>query len=131
MTPMERINLALRGLMELGIVAALATWGVNAGPGPASKALLGIGAPVLLFGFWGAVDFRRAALGEVLRLAQELLVSALAAAALYTAGHHALGWALVAASAVHHVLVYLLGGRLLPPGNPDRRASATAAARGP
>jgi hypothetical protein len=78
------------------------------------KILLAVGAPALGFGFWGAVDFRQAGrLAEPLRLLQELAISALAAAALYTAGQHLLGWALGLVSVVYHALVYLLGGRLL------------------
>ena len=58
MTTFERLNLALRVLMETGIVVALAYWGVHTGDSTAAKILLGVGAPVLGFGFWGAVDFR-------------------------------------------------------------------------
>ena len=84
------------------------------GAGTGMKILLAVGAPALGFGFWGAVDFRRAGrLAEPLRLLQELAISALAAAALYTAGQHLLGWGLGLASVVYHALVYLQGGRLL------------------
>lgn len=107
-------NVALRAVMELGIVAGLASWGFEAGGGMGSKILLGIAAPVVGFGAWGAVDFRRAGrYAEPLRLTQELLISGLAALAWYAAGEHALGWALAVLSLVHHALVYLLGQRLL------------------
>jgi len=111
---LERLNLGLRALMELGVVCGLAYWGWHLGRSRLSRTLLAIGAPALGFGFWGAVDFRGAgAAAEWLRLAQELLVSGLAAAALYVAGAQALGWALAALSVVHHGLVYVAGGRLL------------------
>ena len=123
MTALERLNLALRALMEGGVVLGLAYWGVRAGEDTAGKVLLGLGAPVLGFGFWGAVDFRRAGrLAEPLRLMQELLVSVLAAAALYVAGQPVLGIALAALSIVYHALVYASGARLL---------SSTADAGGP
>jgi Protein of unknown function (DUF2568) len=113
---LSRLNLALRGLMEAGVVAALAWWGVATGDGTLLKILLGVGAPLVGFGFWGAVDFRRAgSFSEPLRLLQELAVSGLAAVAWYAAGRHALGVALAAISLVHHALVYALGERLLKP----------------
>lgn len=107
-------NVALRGVMELGIVIALGYWGYHTGSSTTVKFALGIAAPLILFGFWGLVDFRNAgALSELLRLAQELVISGVAAVAVYTAGQHALGWALGLISTAHHSLVYVLGERLL------------------
>jgi O-antigen/teichoic acid export membrane protein len=60
MTATERLNLILRVLMGVGIVAALTYWGIHTDDSAAPKIALGIGAPVVGFGFWGAVDFRRA-----------------------------------------------------------------------
>jgi len=112
-TPLQ-LNVALRALMELGIVLALAVWGYHAGAAPATRVLLAGLAPLLGFGLWGAVDFRWAGrLGEPLRLLQELLLTALAAAALAAAGHPVWGWGLAAASALHHAMLYALGQRLL------------------
>ncbi len=100
--------------MELGIILALGDWGVRTGTSAGMKVLLGAGAPALGFGFWGLVDFHQAgAMGEPLRLAQELVISGLAALAWYVAGQHALGWALGIDSLIHHALVYLSGDRLL------------------
>ena len=107
-------TLVLRVVMEAGIVAAFAWWGYRAGAGTGMKILLAVGAPALGFGFWGAVDFHQAGrLAEPLRLLQELAISALAAAAVYAAGQHLLGWALGLLSVTYHALVYLQGGRLL------------------
>lgn len=114
MSPLQRLNLALRALLEASVVLGLAYWGVDAGDDTGGKLLLGVGAPVLGFGFWGAVDFRQAGrLAEPLRLVQELAISALAAAALYAAGQPELGIALAALSIVYHGLVYASGARLL------------------
>lgn len=111
---LTRFNIFLRGAMELGIVAAFAYWGVKAGGSTGERILLGVGAPLLGFGFWGLVDFRRAgSLAEPLRLIQELAISGLAAAALIAVGQPALGWILASASILHHALVYLLGGKLI------------------
>jgi len=107
-------NIGLRGLMELGIVIAFGYWGYKTGDGTGTKILLGIGAPLIGFGFWGLVDFRNAgSLAEPLRLIQELVISGLAALAWYVSGQHTLGWALGIVSVVHHVLVYALGDTLL------------------
>jgi Protein of unknown function (DUF2568) len=114
LTTLRRFNLALRGLMETGIVIGLGYWGWQFGESLGVKVLLAAGAPLLVFGFWGLVDFRwTGAMAERLRLGQELIISGLAAVALYAAGQHGLGWALGLISLIHHVLVYLLGGVLL------------------
>ncbi len=135
MTPRQRLNLTLRALMEAGVVAALAYWGVRTGDGLAMKLALGLGAPVLGFGFWGAIDFHQAGrLAEPLRLTQELAVSGIAALAAYSAGLPAAGIALAALSLVYHALVYASGARLLTPApssppdaaRPDPSRAATA-----
>ena len=108
------LNLTLRALMELGIVLALAYWGFQIGTSTAGKIVLAIAAPVLGFGFWGVVDFHQAgSLAEPLRLLEELIISGIAALALYTAGQPVLGWVLALLSIVYHCLVYLSGERLL------------------
>lgn len=130
MPPLQRLNLALRALMEIGVVAALGYWGFQTGGSTTTKILLGLGAPVVGFGFWGAVDFHQAGrLAEPLRLLQELALSGLAAFAWYGAGQHALGLALALLSIVYHALVYASGSRLLHPRMPAggmRRRSSRA-----
>jgi hypothetical protein len=133
MSWMPRVTLALRVAMEAGIIAALAWWGYHAGPTTPAKIALAVAVPAAGFGFWGAVDFRHAGrLAEPLRLAQELVISGLAAAALYAAGQHLLGWALAGTSVAYHTLVYASGGRLLkpPPAQPQRLATTTSAEHG-
>lgn len=111
---LQALTLALRVTMELGIVVALAYWGVQTGAATPTKALLGIAAPLVGFGVWGAIDFRRAgAMAELLRLAEELVISGLAALGAYTAGAQTLGWALGFLTLVYHALVYAAGDRLL------------------
>jgi hypothetical protein len=111
---LRRVNLALRGLMEMGIVAALGYWGWQIGESTIVKIFLSVGTPVLIFGFWGVIDFHNAGrFAESLRLLQELVITGLAAFALYAVGLHALGWAFALTSIVYHALVYLLGGTLL------------------
>jgi hypothetical protein len=114
----------LRVLMEIGVVAALAFWGVHLGGSTAAAIVLGIAAPAFGFGFWGAIDFHQAGrLAEPLRLLQELAVSLLAALALYSTGRHALGLALGGLSVIYHLLVYATGERLLKPRPTAQRAA--------
>jgi Protein of unknown function (DUF2568) len=111
---LKRFNLALRGIMEFGIVAALGYWGFHTGKNTLMKIILGVGAPVIIFGFWGLVDFRKAgSISEYLRLMQELVLSGLAAVALYFSGQHTLAWILAIISIVHHIFVYSLGETLI------------------
>ena len=116
MSPTLWLLLAMRVAMETGIVLGLAYWGYQTGSGIITKLGLAIGAPILGFGFWGAVDFHQAGrAGEPLRLVQELLISGLAAVALWSVGQPLLGLLLALLSLVYHVLVYATGGRLLKP----------------
>jgi hypothetical protein len=127
MPRIPRLTLTLRVTTETGIIAALAWWGNHTGPATTTKIALAVAAPAAGFGFWGAVDFRQAGrLAEPLRLAQELAVSGLAAAALYGAGQHLFGWALGVTSAAYHALVYASGGRLLKPRPAEQQPLATA-----
>lgn len=111
------LNLALRGIMEASIVVALGYWGYQIGKSTGMKILLGIGAPVIGFGFWGAVDFHQAGkFAEGLRLIQELVISGFAAAALYFSGQQTLGWILGIISIIHHSLKYATGEKLIKAG---------------
>jgi hypothetical protein len=111
---LQSLTLVLRVTMEVGIIAALAYWGVQTGAATPTKALLGIAAPLVGFGIWGLVDFRGSgALAEPLRLGEELVISGAAALAAYTAGAQTLGWLLGVLSIVYHALVYVAGDRLL------------------
>jgi Protein of unknown function (DUF2568) len=113
LAPIQLITLILRVTMEAGIVAGLAYWGVHAGSSTATKLLLGIGAPAVGFGIWGAVDFHQAGHGEHLRLIEELAISLVAAAALWAADQHTAGLALGVLTIAYHALVYATGGTLL------------------
>lgn len=121
LTPVAGVTLGLRALLEAGVVGGLAYWGVHTGDGTPTKVLLGLGAPVVGFGIWGAVDFRSAGRwAEPLRLVEELAISAVAAAALFAAGRRGLGLGLAGLSVGYHALVYATGARLLGDGIDQR-----------
>ncbi len=116
-SPIVWLNLALRAVMETGTVVGLAYWGYQTGSSTIARIGLAIGAPLLGFGFWGLVDFRQAGrAAEPLRLVQELVVSGLAALAVWSAGQPILGLLLALLSIVCHALMYATGGRLLKTG---------------
>ena len=107
-------NVALRGLLETGIVVGSGYWGYTLSSDTALRILLTLMVPLIAFGFWGTIEFRFAGRhAETLRLTQELAVTVLVGAALYNTGHHALASGLPLLSLVHHAAVYLLGERLL------------------
>jgi hypothetical protein len=111
---LKNLNLALRGIMEFGIIAGLAYWGFQTGETTIIKIALCISAPLLIFGFWGLVDFRNAGrFAEYYRLTQEMIICIFNSALIYSTGQHVRGWILLIISTVHHVLVYFLGERLL------------------
>lgn len=114
MSRIEKFNLALRGLMEFGVVVGFAYWGYQVGSNPLMKILLAIGTPLVGFGIWGMIDFRNAGtMAEGLRLTEELIISGLAAVAVYISGQHMVGILLAVISVVYHFSVYLSGARLL------------------
>jgi Protein of unknown function (DUF2568) len=100
--------------MEAGIIAGLAYWGLQIGESCLTKVIFCIAAPLLVFGFWGSYDFHNfGKWSEPLRLIQELVLSGIAAVALYFTGQHFLGWCLGLIAILQHLLVYLLGETLL------------------
>jgi Protein of unknown function (DUF2568) len=114
MSKLKLLNLALRGLMEFGIITAFGYWGYYIGNSMMVKILLCVSVPLVSFGFWGLVDFHQfGEIAESLRLIQELLITGLAACALFSTGAFAYGWILVVVSVIHHTLVYLLGDKLI------------------
>ena len=111
---LKLFNLVLRAVMETGIVLALGYWGYKAGGTAGIKVLFAIIVPVIGFGFWGLVDFRKAgSFAEPLRLIQELVVSGGAAFALYVMEVQGFALILALVSLLHHTLVYISGETLL------------------
>ena len=107
---MKVASLALRFLLELAALGALAYWGFHEFDG-ATAILLGIGAPLVAALVWGAfvAPKRRVRRGETLRWLVELLVFAVAAAALIEAGAVVLGIVFAVVAVVDGVVVRKLG----------------------
>jgi Protein of unknown function (DUF2568) len=119
LTSVQTVLLLARVTMETGVVAVFCYWGVHqGGNNTAAKVALGILAPLVGFGIWGSLDFRFAGTkAEALRLAEELIISLLAATALYSTGRQSLALALGSLSIGYHILVYACGERLLKPAS--------------
>jgi Protein of unknown function (DUF2568) len=88
----RNVNLALRFLLELLALAALAYWGAHTGSGTAARTALAIGAPLCMAVAWGLFAAPRPAvqLAEPLRFAIGLAILCLTALALAAADHPAL-----------------------------------------
>ena len=87
MSGLRGVTLTVRFLCELAMLAALAFWGFGAGEGPWAW-VLGIGAPVLAAGVWGAFVAPKARwpVPAPVRVAIELALFGVAATALAAAG---------------------------------------------
>jgi uncharacterized protein DUF2568 len=103
-------SLALRFLLELAALGALAYWGFHEFDG-ATAVLLGIGAPLAAAIAWGifVAPKRRVHRGEGLRWLVELLVFGAATAALIAAGATVLGIAFAFVAVVDGIVVRRLG----------------------
>ncbi len=114
MTSSQKINLLFRSVLEVSIVFAFGWWGYHTGVTQTMKIFLMIITPLFGFGFWGLIDFHQMGkLSEALRLIQELLISGLAAAALFVTGARIWGMILAIWSVTYHTMVYITGNRLL------------------
>jgi hypothetical protein len=54
MIVIESLNLLIRFLLELCMLGAVGYWGFTTGDGAATKALLGVGGPLLMAVVWGS-----------------------------------------------------------------------------
>lgn len=108
------LNLALRFLLEVAALVALAYWGFSQHAG-FWRFVIGLGSPLVAAVLWGtfAVPNDRSRSGKapvpvpgVVRLLLELTFFGLAAWALYDAGKPMLALVLAGVTAVHYVLSY-------------------------
>jgi hypothetical protein len=105
------INMVLRFVLELCALAALGYWGFATGSGPLTKAVLGLGAPILAAVAWGAFVAPKAVhpLQDPGKLLVELLVFGAAAGGLLLAGQPFLAGLLLVAYAINRWLLVRLG----------------------
>jgi uncharacterized protein DUF2568 len=91
---LKMLNLAVRFLLELCLLAAVGYWGFKTNAGWAMKIILGIGLPILIAVFWGLFIAPRAfyPLSGIPYLILELILLGSGAVALFASGQANLGW---------------------------------------
>jgi hypothetical protein len=111
---MKDANLALKFVLELCMLAALAYWGAQAGDSVAADVALAVAAPLAAAALWGrwAAPKARRRLPRPRRIAFELGMFALAAVALAAADKRVLAAIFVAAVAVNTALLLAWGDEL-------------------
>ena len=104
---LKGINLAVRFLLELCLLAAVGYWGFKTGSGWTLKILLGIGLPVLIAVVWGLFVAPRALypLSSTSKLLLGLILLGSGAVALFASGKADLGWIYTLVLVVNEVLL--------------------------
>lgn len=109
---MAAVNLALRFLLELCGIAALAIWGWSAADSLPVRLLAAVGAPLLLIAVW-ALAIAPGATNPIPQTARMVIGSGLllvAAGGLALAGHQALAAVFALVIVANTALLLVLGG---------------------
>jgi Protein of unknown function (DUF2568) len=106
---LKGLNLLVRFLLELCMLAAVGSWGFKTHSGWAMKIIFGIGLPVLIAVLWGLFIAPRATypLTGISYLAVELILLGSGAVALFASGRPTLGWVYTVTVIVNKVLLVL------------------------
>ena len=109
MDALRGINLAVRFLLELCMLASVGYWGFQTQSGWGMKFILGFGLPLLIAVVWGLFVAPRAIypLSGISHLVLALILLGSGAVALFTSGHATLGWAYTISLIVNQVLLML------------------------
>ncbi len=107
MDVLKALNLLVRFLLELCMLAAVGYWGFKTHSGWAMKIIFGIGLPILIAVIWGVFVAPKATypLSSIPHLALELILLGSGAAALFLSGKPSLGWAYLVLLIVNEVLL--------------------------
>lgn len=116
MTVLRSINMTLRFILELCLLAALAYWGFQLEGGWPLRLLVGIGAPLLAATVWGLLVAPKAKrrLADPARFVCELVLFIWGSAALWLAGRPTLAVILLVVYLINRVLVVLWGEEFGP-----------------
>lgn len=109
MDALKSINVAVRFLLELCVLASVGYWGFKNGSGIIIKILLGIGTPLLIAIIWGMFGAPKANfhLQGLVLLALELVVFGSGVAALIATEKHALAWGLAIIVVINRILMFV------------------------
>lgn len=110
---MRSLNLALRFVLELCLLGALAYWGFSTGGSVAIDIALGFGAPLLAAAVWGTfiAPKARRRLTDPLKVAVEIDLFTLGALALAFSASIALAMVFALAVALNIALMFVLDQR--------------------
>ncbi len=111
MAILHAINLGLRFVLELCLLAALGYWGFQLDQSLLLRIVAGVGAPLLAATVWGMFVAPKAAnqLADPARFGVELTLFALGAGALWLAERPSLGAALLVIYLINRGLLWLSG----------------------
>ena len=106
---LKGLNLLVRFLLELAMLAAVGYWGLKTGSGWIMKVVLGIGMPILIAVVWGlfVAPKARYPLHGAAHLALGFVLLGSGAVALFASGRADLGWIYMIILVVNHVLMIL------------------------
>jgi hypothetical protein len=109
MDALKGINLAVRFLLELCMLAAVGYWGFKSQSGWGMKLMLGIGLPLLIAMIWGLFVAPKAIypLSGIPHLLLALILLGSGAVALFASGNPTLGWVYTIILIVNQVLLIL------------------------
>jgi len=107
MDVLKALNLLVRFLLELCMVAAVGYWGFKNHSGWVMKIIFGIGLPILIAVIWGLFLAPKATypLGGISYLALELILLGSGAVALFASGSADLGWIYTVILVVNKILM--------------------------
>jgi hypothetical protein len=104
---LKTLNLLVRFLLELCMLAAVGYWGFKVHSGWTTKIIFGIGLPILIAAVWGLFVAPKAIypLSGASHVAISLLLLSAGAVALFAAGKANLGWVYLIVLAVNQILL--------------------------
>ena len=107
MSILKTLNLALRFLLELCMLAAVGYWGFKTQSSWAIKLLLGVGLPIFLIILWSLFVAPRAVypLRGISHIVISLILLGSGAAALFASGKAGLGWTDLIVLIVNEILL--------------------------
>ena len=110
MVALKWINLGVRFLLELCMLAAVGYWGFKTGSGWSLKILLGIGAPLLIAVIWGTFVAPKAShpLHGFTLLALEAALFGSGVVALIATKNYSLAWGFAVIMIVNRILMFVM-----------------------
>ncbi|MFS0862397.1 YrdB family protein [Fredinandcohnia sp. 179-A 10B2 NHS] len=106
---LKSLNIGVRFLLELCVLASLGYWGFTLDKGMFLKWGVGIGAPLIAAVIWGTFIAPKSPylLDEPMRLVVEILIFAAAFFALYFSGNQGFAWALAVVAVINRTLLVI------------------------